>query len=221
MNYENRYIAFIDILGFKNIIKKSEEKNNEIEYIEKAINIFKSFTKDSAFVVTQFSDSVVISTNDSQDDFQRMLKCLLEISIKSIGIWYLLRGGITKGKLIHTKDYLFGPAMNYAYKLESELAIFPRIIIDENLNEDINKQNNYFFTKDFDGIYYLDYLNKKNFINMKNQDIKTHLDSIRDTLNDFNTESITDFKVKQKYLWLENKLSNFIIKNGEYLDSIL
>lgn len=220
-NYEIRYVAFIDILGFKNIIKKSEKKENEIQYIERAINIFKSFTNQSSFVVTQFSDSVVISTNDSEDNFQKLLKCLLEISIKSIGIWYLLRGGITKGKLIHTKDYLFGPAMNYAYKLESELAIFPRIIIDEHLNEEINKRNDCFFTKDFDGIYYLDYLNPKNFINMEKEEVKTHLDSIRDALNEFNKESINDLKIKQKYLWLEKKLTNFIIRNGEYLDTIL
>lgn len=220
-NYEIRYVAFIDILGFKNIIKKSEKKENEIQYIEKAIDIFKSFTNEDSFIVTQFSDSVVISTKDSEDDFQKLLKCLLEISIKSIGIWYLLRGGITKGKLIHTKDYLFGPAMNYAYRLESELAIFPRIIIDENLNEEINKQNNYFLTKDFDGIYFLDYLNPKNFANMTKEDVKTHLDSIRDALEEFDKENINDLKIKQKYLWLENKLLNFIIKNGEYLDKIL
>ncbi len=214
-NYEIRYVAFIDILGFKNIIEKSEKKENEIQYIEKAINILKSFTNQSSLVVTQFSDSVVISTNDSEDNFQKLLKCLLEISIKSIGIWYLLRGGITKGKLIHTKDYLFGPAMNYAYKLESELAIFPRIIIDEQLNEEINKRNDCFFTKDFDGIYYLDYLNPKNFINMKKEELKTHLDSIRDALNEFNKKSINDLKIKQKYLWLEKKLTNFVIRNGE------
>jgi hypothetical protein len=208
-NYEIRYVAFIDILGFKNIIEKSEKKENEIQYIEKAINILKSFTNQSSLVVTQFSDSVVISTNDSEDNFQKLLKCLLEISIKSIGIWYLLRGGITKGKLIHTKDYLFGPAMNYAYKLESELAIFPRIIIDENLIGLINQQNIDFFTKDFDGIYFLDYLNPNNFENMNKEDVKTHLDSIRDTLNNFDKESINDLKIKQKYLWLENKLLNF------------
>ncbi len=148
------------------------------------------------------------------------MKCLLAISIKSIEIWYLLRGGITKGKLIHTKEYLFGPAMNYVYKLESELAIFPRIIIDENLIGLINQQNIDFFTKDFDGIYFLDYLNPNNFENMKKEDVKTHLDSIRDTLNNFDKESINDLKIKQKYLWLENKLLNFIIRNGEYHDIV-
>ncbi len=35
MNYEDRYIAFIDILGFKSIIKKSESKMRKSNILKK------------------------------------------------------------------------------------------------------------------------------------------------------------------------------------------
>lgn len=57
------------------------------------------------------------------------------------GIQYgiLFRGGITYGKVVHTDKMLFGPAMNKAYSLESKTAVYPRIIIDNDVIKQIFK----------------------------------------------------------------------------------
>ncbi|HTG56249.1 MAG TPA: hypothetical protein VL943_08285, partial [Niabella sp.] len=45
----------------------------------------------------------------------------------------MIRGGITIGDLIHEENgALFGPAMNEAYRLESNSAIYPRVVISNN-----------------------------------------------------------------------------------------
>lgn len=43
-----------------------------------------------------------------------------------------MRGGMTVGKLVHKRGgALFGPAMNEAYAIESQLARFPRVVVSE------------------------------------------------------------------------------------------
>ena len=68
--YEDRIIAYIDVLGFKNEISKTFSDNKEIEPETRRINNFisllhKDFEKkgldDSTYNATQFSDSIIIS----------------------------------------------------------------------------------------------------------------------------------------------------------------
>jgi hypothetical protein len=53
----------------------------------------------------------------------------------------LVRGGIAKGQLHHTAKVVFGPALIEAYRLESQIAKFPRILLDRDTHADF-KQNN-------------------------------------------------------------------------------
>ena len=86
MEYENRIIAFIDILGFKDIIAKSENDSNKLKVILDSLDVFKakedpkawglsyvgieesaqlkgvdSFSIESKVNCTCFSDSIVVS----------------------------------------------------------------------------------------------------------------------------------------------------------------
>jgi hypothetical protein len=46
---------------------------------------------------------------------------------------FLLRGGITIGDIVHDDEVVFGPGLNRAYELESQVARMPRIILDPDL----------------------------------------------------------------------------------------
>lgn len=78
----------------------------------------------------------------------------------------IFRGGITYGKIFHNNEFVFGPAMNEAYRLESKLAESARIIIDEPAlaikNEDgrtIKDYSGQFVFKIEDtGFSYIDYI---------------------------------------------------------------
>ena len=43
---------------------------------------------------------------------------------------FLLRGGITIGSIVHDEESAFGPGLNRAYQLESQIAKFPRFVLD-------------------------------------------------------------------------------------------
>ncbi len=144
MNYENRFVIFIDILGFKEKIRATLDKeglDNEaaIKSVSDALEMY--FTlfdtkEDEKYYktrqVTQFSDSIVISFQLKEPShlfsaFLNSRLLILELLYKG----FLCRGGMTYGKLIHTQKLLFGPAVIEAYELESKGATYPRIIVSE------------------------------------------------------------------------------------------
>jgi hypothetical protein len=78
---------------------------------------------------------------------------------------------VARGKLIHTPKMLFGPAMVKAYQLESEAALYPRVILDESIvMAGIAAHSKHHLPKheaksimslikmDFDGMYYINYV---------------------------------------------------------------
>ena len=86
----------------------------------------------------------------------------------------LLRGSVTIGSILVKNGFVFGPALIRAYKLENEIANYPRIIIDPIVFDYFDKthllkadQHDHKMEKsylkpllrlDADGIWYLDYL---------------------------------------------------------------
>jgi hypothetical protein len=46
---------------------------------------------------------------------------------------FLLRGGITVGDVVHDDECVFGPGLNRAHELESEIAHYPRFALDRDV----------------------------------------------------------------------------------------
>lgn len=189
MNYQNRFVIFIDILGFKEkIITTINDKGDDVPESIKRISSAMKLTPllfddidevDKSRKVTQFSDSIVVSFEiEELDDLFLAIANTRLLILELVYKGFLCRGGIALGKLIHTKESIFGPALVEAYELESKAAIYPRVIVNENslLNAFvvyIEKKKVYnentitdfteiknLFSKDFDGNYYLDYFSR-------------------------------------------------------------
>ena len=168
--YSNRLIVFIDVLGFGRLVELSAKDSTQSEQLIKRIanailtssNELISGSNRGNYMFTQFSDSLVISTPYDRTTFEHQFFVL-----SLIGVIYeflqhdlLLRGGVTLGKLIHTDVLLFGPAMNRAYQIESNLAKFPRIVIDEQLADLFSGTLMQGYIKlDYDGLRYINYFN--------------------------------------------------------------
>jgi hypothetical protein len=84
----------------------------------------------------------------------------------------LLRGGITVGDVARSYGQLFGPAVVRGYDLENKVARFPRIVVGEEVLEEMNSNSTLWvhdqetdtralkalLRKDFDGDWFVDYL---------------------------------------------------------------
>lgn len=170
--------------------------------------------------VTTFSDSIVISYSTSTPGGGfHILMDLIYICIDLLANGILVRGGVTVGQLIHDKQKCFGPAMIEAYKMESEKAINPRIIIDKNVLKydlknpgpanDVELESEYLFNliktdtePENKELFYLDYLKQKNeFV-----DSDAYIEFIFNT-KDFIVENLSKFreneKVYKKYEWFK------------------
>jgi len=167
MRYENKLVAFIDILGFKDIIKQTESDISKIELLNSVLNYLKNWEVpdkwDLTFVEieesaqykglknfditnktnsTSFSDSIVVTVK--VDDNVNEMASTLIANLAYIGAVLLeksilFRGGLTYGNIVHnTNGTVFGQGLIDAYNLERNNAKFPRIILSDKLIKELN-----------------------------------------------------------------------------------
>lgn len=136
MEYTNGYVAFIDILGFSNLV--SNEQNADkvkdlFEFVEKFQYLFNSTSKLNTNVAF-FSDSIILSTNNQPKDNLVMLFWAIWIAESYLyqHTRLFFRGGITKGLYYHKGSTAFGPTVVNSYQLEKQ-AVYSRILIDDEI----------------------------------------------------------------------------------------
>ncbi len=139
--YSDRYVAFVDILGFSDIVRNSETSPRQASALSKilertASNRGETFRAQAAddFKAQAFSDCLVISENATRGALVHLLQVVTFHALDLMSNGILTRGGIAKGKLYHSDKIVLGPALLEAYRLESRVARYPRILIDQHIS---------------------------------------------------------------------------------------
>lgn len=167
LKYERRIIAFIDILGFKEIVKKSEKDTSKINLLYSVLEYLKnweisdnwnlkfveieedaqkkglnSFDIRDKTNTTAFSDSIVVSVkvdNDVNEMTSTLTANLAFIGSILMEKGILFRGGLTIGNIIHKNNgTVFGQGLIEAYFLETKSAKYPRIVLSDKLIKELN-----------------------------------------------------------------------------------
>ena len=86
-----------------------------------------------------FSDCTVLSENASPIGLFHLLAAATALSLTLMESGLFVRGGIAKGHLHHSDKAVFGPALLDAYRMESTIARFPRILIDKATHADYRR----------------------------------------------------------------------------------
>lgn len=132
---ENRFVAFLDILGFKDLISKNSHSEiydqlNKIsktkKFLESAAHEEKKPTIyiDAEIYIVSFSDSIVVfSKNDSIENFFYFLNAVRWLFARTIVAGIPLKGGIALGEvsLNKTEQIYFGQAIIDAYFMEEDV----------------------------------------------------------------------------------------------------
>jgi hypothetical protein len=140
-NYKDRYVAFIDLLGFKNLIIQSEKSPDHRKFLHQILDIVRDTLcrNDSPKLgsnFTYFSDCIVVTTERT---FEGLLDIFQSISILSFNLLQydiLIRGGLTCGGTHHGQDFVYGTAVNRAHEIESALAKNPMTMLSEEVIQD-------------------------------------------------------------------------------------
>ncbi|XOQ42887.1 MAG: hypothetical protein ACFWTN_00280 [Clostridium sp.] len=132
-----------------------------------------------------------------------------------------IRGSITIGSLYMDNriGYIFGSGLITAYSLENNIAIYPRIIIDEPVLKLVKARLNYYIMKDYDEKYFLDYLSHFSYLFFDRQwdeqyspflirEIYAHREALLQAIKVF-----TDKKLLPKYKWVARYHNAFCGKN--------
>ena len=218
--YERRLILFIDFLGFKEVVASSESDVGALPRLVAALDDIGRLGEASIFQsqrVTQFSDSVVMSyrvTERSGVFWMINAIALTIISLADRG--FLLRGAVTIGDLYHTRNHVVGPAMVHAYEMESQIARYPRVIVDPAVirlarrrrNEDHSPDDEEgyirsFIAEDTDGQLFIDYISWNAVVAVAGADDDGYPDYLA-RLGSLLQVGLahTDPRVAEKYLWL-------------------
>jgi hypothetical protein len=143
--YEHRTVAFVDILGFADLVRRSATDTSFLARLSQALRIVEfqgrawaaqsasagagTTPEDTDFRSQVFSDCIVLSQRGKMAAPMFISVAQLAMALLDLGV--LVRGGITEGSLYHDDTIVFGPALIDAYHLESKAARFPRVLVSD------------------------------------------------------------------------------------------
>lgn len=194
-----RFVAFLDIMGFKDRVARSDHNDllNQLSEFNKDIISYIGKYQNSEIQLAQFSDSIVLFSNDdsiaSLDTLAEVTRGIMQSAInRQIPI----KGAIARGVITcdFPKQLFFGQALIDAYLLEENINYYGILVhhTAENAVINSNEINNLF--KDikaplksgkishYELSWYLDDDNMKS--DAKIEEINEALKGIRETVSD-------------------------------------
>jgi hypothetical protein len=143
MPYETRYCAFVDILGFKGIVRDLERGRITYEALRDMLRTVHrpplgdtSALGQTDFKAQSISDAVCLSTKPTLEGMTHLFLSLEALTHALLDKGYLIRGAVVKGHLYHDNLSVFGDALVRAYVMESTVARFPRIMLSRDVVDD-------------------------------------------------------------------------------------
>ena len=183
-SYDEHFTAFVDLLGFAEASSRVDD-TTRLKVLHLLMSMselqgdFSKFTRpgEKAIVnaeirpaISTFSDHIVISwplhqvtesvhnrraALDALNGFGRLLA---KIAAQALQIGFLIRGGAAIEKLHHANRIVFGKAMVDAYNVESQSAVYPRVVVTYSAIERLNWADQPGgLIKGRDGLWYIDY----------------------------------------------------------------
>ncbi|MCW8885942.1 MAG: hypothetical protein OQK12_11945 [Motiliproteus sp.] len=157
---EDRIVAFIDVLGFSEVMTSDDDERRQkaLQLLERIASYGSSHGVEVESLgigqqvffsaeVTTFSDNVVLSVPVADVEYEsfgrtmlhpapqfvmQLLQSIISIFWQGLHLGLLFRGGITTGRLYHSSNVVAGDALVRAVNLEKDTR-FPRIEIASEL----------------------------------------------------------------------------------------
>lgn len=242
--YEERYIAFIDMLGFSSLVERSEADVNLLKRLTSVLEDVRMYKKleehmdafdsnhplhffQNMFKMTTFSDNILISTKINTIGLGEIIFISAVICNRLLHQGIFTRGAISKGKLVHTKTIVLGAGLISAYNLEKSAAIYPRILIDESIVHDMDTLASQggspdLRRQDFDGLWHL-HIFHPSILELNSQTSKSDYSALnnhdymalgRQEIEKAFQSNADDLKIKAKISWLAKYFNEYAVNFG-------
>lgn len=145
-DYKLSYLAYVDILGWKNIVDQIGNDLDRFDAIVAAFDSLRLHAGQDEFVRALgnsapvnlppphhfvASDTIILSTvDDAHGLFALVLRCG-KLCADLLKRGFPTRGAIIRGRLYHKGQVIFGEALTSAYQMEKRSTRYPRVVITE------------------------------------------------------------------------------------------
>lgn len=181
-SYQERYVAFLDILGFSSLVKKTVSDRT---YFDVVINAFEPLKLQREFKMGEgiyrgyedpvksrfymFSDCICHTVDPTPQGLIELIETVSGLCSSLIYTGVLVRGAIVLGRVYEEGQVIFGPGLIDAYENESKAAKYPRVLVTDDIYER-SRSIEYVvggrapmrleerIRRDFDGLYHVNWL---------------------------------------------------------------
>lgn len=229
MAYQDTIVSYVDVLGFRALVKASA---TDPATVNKITDILEATKRKGQYNWLMGTNDGIDERYEEMANVQTFSDLIVRTTIKRPGIalashlhfelltlariqWELLelyqvlvRGGVCL-KQMSSSDHLFGPGLVRAYELAEEIAVFPRIVIDGQLVQLAGNIDAPWWRavlgRGEDGQYFIDYLNslvRRNLPPNINEIVPTFMRHKDLILNELEKPTAKDEKIRQKIIWM-------------------
>lgn len=129
------YTAILDVLGYRSRLQYDREQGSlSFKYeLQRALQVLANINR-ADYDYQAISDTIIITCNKKDEiiGFLQTVKCVVYSFLKEE---LFVRGGITYSQHFQSSNITYSHAIALAHEIESNLAIFPRVVIDNNIVE--------------------------------------------------------------------------------------
>ena len=144
---DERYCAFMDILGFSELVDRLRKGTTEFEQLRDLLRsihlpptLQNANFRGSDLRTQSISDAICISTSITNAGLSQMFTILTSLALQMLSKGFFVRGAIVKGKLYHDDHMVFGEAQVQAYQVERDVVRYPRIMITGEVAKDAQRE---------------------------------------------------------------------------------
>ena len=236
LSIKKYFIAYFDVLGYKDYISSNSKLLHLAQTIRKYLGFINTRNEKAeklddeyAYKFKCFSDNFLLCTEKHDQGLIESIAWLqFNLALDNV----FVRGSFSFGELHVDKDFVFGKGIVKAHDIESKIAIFPRVVVDNTYTIATHFADSCDTSKigmeyigpikaDFDGVNFIDYLDVVKvkydikhwkFENGLRAELETHKRNIMENVTKYSKQD--NPVVLQKYMWLKNYHNSFCNKHG-------
>jgi hypothetical protein len=121
--YRERYVVFLDLLGFKALVESAEVNGEAHGRLAESLDRLRETLCDNAAIDMRFtycSDCIIVTAERSQHGLWELLASVHTLTCNLLQNDVLVRGGMTLGGTFHNHQFVYGTAVSRAACIEKD-----------------------------------------------------------------------------------------------------